>query len=916
MRRETILPLLLSSMICPAGGTDAGAYETNTDGSKVYGITASPNRPAQNTSLDVDDALASQGFEAYYAADGLTSRDPVSGNTLVLRTSAGTNVGPVYAGYADYANAVGNTLVIESGFAQTQAAAGLVNTEGNAEDNAVFIYGGGVLGSELDPDSYAELTGGCTYDFFGIARNNSIDIYSGTFSHILIAGGYSLFGTAEKNRVSIGNGYFSNAFIAGGRSEFGSAQNNSVSISGGTFTNAVIAGGRSEFGSAQSNSVSISGGTFTNAVIAGGAAEGNCEDASATGNAVTISGAPVFDNVSLYGGLALGLEEGASPAADLRSDNTLRIYDAANLRTASIANFSVYDFRLGDTAFENGSSVLLIANSGGTTDLGHNPKFTVALSSDAGIAAGHTAHLLTELSGAFKVNGAMLTGTPLKLAEGLTVTQGVSLEYQADIVASAQHVDVVFAGTAAKNADPEPEPQPAPRQDPEPEPQQEPAPAPQQKPDPAPAPQQPLPPQEPDPAPVPQAKPDQEPAPGTKEEPKSDPAPEQQDKALQKKDGQDNGRDAKKEVKREVKKEVKKEARRKNAAKSGKQEAKTRVQPQASPAPAPLRLLPAPKPRVSQRTKAIATGSAAGLVHLNTAGDLVAGRTMESLRQAIPSNAPRLAFVPFAAVSSGMVHSKGAHARLAPTHLTAGIAGVVTTPDLCFAIGPFFEAGKSRLATDHSFAGEAPVSGTGRLSHLGAGLLSRLDFKSAWIKGLYAEASFRAGTLETLWKTEDMADGFTGRRASYDVARPYTACHAGLGWRLPVSDQLTLDLGARWFWTRLWGGSAHVASDPYEFRSADSSRLKFTAKASLFEGKPCSPYVSASLEREFDGRAGARAFGLKTPESSLRGDTASFGFGLSLNGLKDSGLSVDIGATAQTGVQKGVSGAVLVKYEF
>ena len=117
MRKETILPLLLSSMLCPAGGTDAGAYETNTDGSKVYGITGSPNRPAQNTSLDVDDALASQGFDAYYAADGLTSRDPVSGNTLVLKTSAGTSVGPVYAGYADFANAVGNTLVIESGFA-------------------------------------------------------------------------------------------------------------------------------------------------------------------------------------------------------------------------------------------------------------------------------------------------------------------------------------------------------------------------------------------------------------------------------------------------------------------------------------------------------------------------------------------------------------------------------------------------------------------------------------------------------------------------------------------------------------------------------------------------------------------------------------------------------------------------------
>ena len=319
---------------------------------------------------------------------------------------------------------------------------------------------------------------------------------------------------------------------------------------------------------------------------------------------------------------------------------------------------------------------------------------------------------------------------------------------------------------------------------------------------------------------------------------------------------------------------------------------------------------------MSQRTRAIAAGSAAGLVYLNAAGDLVAGKTMENLRQAISGQAPRLCFVPFAAVSSGMVYSKGAHARLAPTHLTAGMAAVVTTPELSFAIGPFFETGKSRLSTDHSFAGQDPVSGRGHLSHKGAGLLSRLDIKRSWLKGLYAEASFRTGTLETVWKTDDMVDGFTGRRASYDVARSYTAGHAGLGWRLPVSEQLTLDLGARYFWTRLWGASAHVASDPYEFRSADSSRLKFTAKASLFEGGSCSPYVSASLEREFDGRAGARAFGLKTPESSLRGDTASFGFGVSLRDLKGSGLSIDLGASAQTGVQNGVSGSLLVKYEF
>ena len=868
MRKTTLLPLLLSSLICPAsGGTDAGASEPVQEGSKICGIVGILNgQAAQDTTLEVNDELVSQGFNAYYAADGRSSRDPVSGNTLLLRASGDTPVGTVYAGHANYAHAVGNTLVIESGFAQTLAAAGLVNAEGNAENNSVLIYGGGFLGGNLDDELSSVLAGGFTSDEFGSASGNSIDIFNGTFSKAIIAAGYSaLFGVAENNRISIENGGFSNAIVAGGYSVLGLAGANSVGIRNGDFANAIVAGGYSRFGPALNNTVSISGGTFTDVVIAGGAAGGDYEDAPATGNTVSISDAPVFNNVSLYGGLALAVEDGTSPAADLRSDNTLQIHDAANLRVASIANFSNYDFRLGGAAFETGASVLLIANSGGTTDLGHNPRFTVALSSDAGPASGRTAHLLTELTGAFKINGTMLDDTPQKLAEGIAVTQGVSLEYQADIVASARYIDIVFASTEAPSPDPEPEPQPQPQ--PEPQPQAEPA---------------------------------SEPAPTQKETTKPGTAPSQESQ----KATQDKGQEAKKETEKEDAK--------KDASKNGKQEGKSKAQS----APVPVRLLPAPKPRVSQRTRAIAAGSAAGLVYLNAAGDLVAGKTMENLRQAIPSHAPRLCFVPFAAVSTGMVYSKGAHARLAPTHLTAGMAAVVTTPELSFAIGPFFETGKSRLSTDHSFAGQDPVSGRGHLSHKGAGLLSRLDVKRSWLKGLYAEASFRTGTLETVWKTDDMVDGFTGRRASYDVARSYTAGHAGLGWRLPVSEQLTLDLGARYFWTRLWGASAHVASDPYEFRSADSSRLKFTAKASLFEGGSCSPYVSASLEREFDGRAGARAFGLKTPESSLRGDTASFGFGVSLRDLKGSGLSIDLGASAQTGVQNGVSGSLLVKYEF
>ena len=59
MRKTTLLPLLLSSMICPAsGGTDAGASEPVQEGSKICGIVGILNgQAAQNTTLEVNDEL-------------------------------------------------------------------------------------------------------------------------------------------------------------------------------------------------------------------------------------------------------------------------------------------------------------------------------------------------------------------------------------------------------------------------------------------------------------------------------------------------------------------------------------------------------------------------------------------------------------------------------------------------------------------------------------------------------------------------------------------------------------------------------------------------------------------------------------------------------------------------------------------
>lgn len=183
------------------------------------------------------------------------------------------------------------------------------------------------------------------------------------------------------------------------------------------------------------------------------------------------------------------------------------------------------------------------------------------------------------------------------------------------------------------------------------------------------------------------------------------------------------------------------------------------------------------------------------------------------------------------------------------TGFSAGSSGVYTDATL----GMFFELGYATLDTFNEFE-RGNVSGGGRSRYLGGGLLGRLDVSHAPLKGLYAEASVRAGKLETSWNSDDLLDNMD-RKADFDSSTPYYGFHAGIGSILHLTDTLRADIHAKYFWTRQEGQTRNILGDVFDFDAVDSQRLRLGARLEYDLAEKLTPYIGAAWEHEFDGTA-------------------------------------------------------------
>jgi outer membrane autotransporter protein len=162
-------------------------------------------------------------------------------------------------------------------------------------------------------------------------------------------------------------------------------------------------------------------------------------------------------------------------------------------------------------------------------------------------------------------------------------------------------------------------------------------------------------------------------------------------------------------------------------------------------------------------------------------------------------------------------------------------------------------------------------------------------------------------------------DGGSGSdKVGYKLTENYESLHVGIGHLLKLSEQQTLDVYGKYFWTHQGGKTVRLSNgeDSITFSAINSSRLRLGARYTHEISKETRFYVGGAVEHEFDGKAKAQTHGYKIEAPSLKGTSGIAEAGITLMPNANKGLSVDLGFQAYGGRRSGGSGSVLVNYKF
>ena len=323
--------------------------------------------------------------------------------------------------------------------------------------------------------------------------------------------------------------------------------------------------------------------------------------------------------------------------------------------------------------------------------------------------------------------------------------------------------------------------------------------------------------------------------------------------------------------------------------------------------------------RATDQSKALSEGFLGGLA-LNLQGaDLVAGRGMDSAVRASSGtdDAERHGFAGFGALSGGSLrYNTGSHLDMNSLSLLTGLSWGIDLAPGRLTLGAFFEYGNGSYDTHNSFTNAASVDGDGNAYYLGGGILARMDFVNIGPGRFYAETSGRAGKTHNEYDSSDLRDA-AGRKADYDSSSPYYGLHFGTGYVWNINDAATLDLYGKYFWTRQQGDSVGLSTGEHlSFDDINSSRLRFGGRFAYILNEHVAPYIGAAWEHEFDGKARATTNGFDIDAPNLHGNTGIGELGISLTPSADLPLTVDLGVQGYTGKREGVTGSLMVKWEF
>ena len=317
-----------------------------------YGIVEGRAVGAASYAGDVrENTVNVNGHVVGFVAGGLTATGTADSNTVALvgnEDSTAANVdGNAYGGFSLAGTAKGNQMTMESKAAVKGDAYGGYGGKESSNNNLTMAGASQVRG-----DAY----GG--YAMKGAASGNTLTVTSSGKVTGDAYGGCAMKGAASGNTLTVTSSGKVTGDAYGGYATKGTASKNTLAVSEGASVDGSAYGGYGKT-SATDNDVTISGGTITGKVI-GGASPNTAKD-----NKIILAqgaAAASLDSATLYGSVR-NIGDDSLPTT--HSGNTLTVDGEKGITLATVKNFDVYDFKLGDV--ENGNVILNLTND---TDLG------------------------------------------------------------------------------------------------------------------------------------------------------------------------------------------------------------------------------------------------------------------------------------------------------------------------------------------------------------------------------------------------------------------------------------------------------------------------------------------------------------------------------------------------------------------
>jgi len=292
---------------------------------------------------------------------------------------------------------------------------------------------------------------------------------------------------------------------------------------------------------------------------------------------------------------------------------------------------------------------------------------------------------------------------------------------------------------------------------------------------------------------------------------------------------------------------------------------------------------------VNKQTKILPEGTAAGAIAALQAADNINGALLSGLQDGKTE-----IFGSFFGGNSK--YDTGSSVEMSAFGAVAGVGKKFNALNA----GVFVEYASGSFDTQYG-----DVKGSGDASAIGGGLLVKKDIESVYIEGLA-----RAGQVSNDYKTE-----IFGNNADFDYSSMYFGISLGGGKIFEVSENVNIDISAKYTLTNVSGGDADFATgDKYEFDAILSNRIKAGAKCEYKITEAFKPYLALAYDHEISGEVTAKINDMEIEAPTLNGGTFNASLGASAK-LTES-FSLDLGVNLLTGARSGVTGGLQAKWQF